>query len=124
MFFYLSGKPASMSSVLMSVKEGADYPLMAEFGNDGIYQPQTDEMSSLVHTMKERDPWWMVDLKGVYCIWAVRILNRGINLFSFLFSRLINSLNGKLYNYLELKGICSVATHICIIITIHNTTFV
>ena len=94
-FFYLSGKPASMSSVLMSVKEGADYPLMAEFGNDGIYQPQTDEMSSLVHTMKERDPWWMVDLEGVYCIWAVRILNRGINLFSFLFSRLIKFLKWK-----------------------------
>ena len=70
-----------MSSVLTNIIDKAKYELVAAFGNDGIYQPPgntiEDEMISLVHTEKEDNPWWMVDLEGVYCIWAVRILNRG-----------------------------------------------
>ena len=70
-----------MSSVLAHTLDGTVYNLIAAFGNDGIYRPPGDfsayEMASLVHTLEEDNPWWMVDLEGVYCIWAVRILNRG-----------------------------------------------
>ena len=70
-----------MSSVWSHTIRGTKYHLKAAFGNDGIYNPgslASEEVVSLVHTEKENNPWWMVDLEGVYCIWAVRILNRGI----------------------------------------------
>ena len=69
----IAGKPASMSSV--------NYDTKAAFANDGIYRPPgnkvIDEIVSLAHTLNENNPWWMVDLEHAYCIWAVRILNRG-----------------------------------------------
>ena len=75
-----AGKPASMSSVF--ILSGPPYDLIAAFANDGIYRPSVDlgvdEMTSLAHTINENNPWWMVDLERAYCIWAVRILNRGI----------------------------------------------
>ena len=65
-----------MSSVFVL----ASRPLLARFANDGVYLTLTDtsniESASLAHTDYEVNPWWMVDLKDVYCIWAVRILNR------------------------------------------------
>ena len=74
-----AGKPASMSSVY--TVESINYDLKAAFGNDGIYRPPgdlfKDERVSLANTLNESNPWWMVDLEGVHCIWAVRILNRG-----------------------------------------------
>ena len=75
-----AGKPASMSSVF--ILSGPPYDLIAAFANDGIYRPSVDlgvdEMTSLAHTINENNPWWMVDLERAYCIWAVRILNRGM----------------------------------------------
>ena len=80
-----------MSSVLTHTNGGIKYHLTAAFANDGIYYPldnsAKEELVSLAHTEKENNPWWMVNLEGVYCIWAVRILNRGIlyNYLSFCF---------------------------------------
>ena len=75
----IAGRPASMSSVY--TVESINYDLKAAFANDGIYFPPgnsvIDEIVSLAHTLNENNPWWMVDLEHVYCIWAVRILNRG-----------------------------------------------
>ena len=84
-----------MSSVWSHTIRGTKYPLKAAFGNDGIYNPgslTSEEVVSLAHTDKENNPWWMVDLEGVYCIWAVRILNRGIfyNYSSFCFTHHIS----------------------------------
>ena len=73
--FCFAGKPASMSSVF-TIKD-TTYDLKAAFANDGIYHPPGDKRSSLAHTLHENNPWWMVDLQSVHCIWAVRILNRG-----------------------------------------------
>ena len=74
-----SGKPAGMSSVY-TLKKTA-YDLKAAYANDGIYRPpgdlDGDKKGSLAHTLHENNPWWIVDLQSVYCIWAVRILNRG-----------------------------------------------
>ena len=71
-----------MSSFITITYEGIRYPLTAALGNDGIYDPldslAKEELTSLVNTLQEDNPWWMVDLERVYCIWAVRILNRGI----------------------------------------------
>ena len=75
----IAGKPASMSSVY--TVESTNYDLKAAFANDGIYRPPgnrvIDDIVSLAHTLSEKNPWWMVDLERAYCIWAVRILNRG-----------------------------------------------
>ena len=74
--FGFAGKPASMSSVLTLRK--ITYVLKAAFANDGTpgYLDR-DKKGSLAHTLHENKPWRIVDLGSVYCIWAVRILNRG-----------------------------------------------
>ncbi|XP_067939534.1 tigger transposable element-derived protein 6-like [Watersipora subatra] len=44
---------------------------------DGIYMPIDGELSSLITTQNEQNPWWRVDLEKPHCISAVNILNRG-----------------------------------------------
>jgi len=58
-------KPAKLSSVLANFEAG--------LAVDGIYEAV---FSSLVHSNEENRPWWRVDLRDVYCVWAVNILNR------------------------------------------------
>ena len=81
-FFYLAGQPASMSFVLAHTIDGTVYNLIAAFGNDGIYRPpgnsSTFLMVPLAHTEEEDNPWWMVDIEGVYCICAVNIQRRNL----------------------------------------------
>ena len=69
-----------MSSVYVHVVNGISNHLLAKFANDGVYLTSTNttfaETASLAHTKTEVNPWWMVDLEDVYCVWAVKILNR------------------------------------------------
>ena len=69
-----------MSSVFRHVVNDISIFLLAKFANDGVYLTPTNttfaETASLAHTNTEVNPWWMVDLEDVYCVWAVRILNR------------------------------------------------
>ena len=71
-----------MSSVLTNIIDKAKYELVAAFGNDGIYRPpgnsSTFLMVPLAHTEEEDNPWWMVDIEGVYCICAVNIQRRNL----------------------------------------------
>ena len=69
-----------MSSLFVADGQDPPYPLLAMYANDGVYETDTTtwktEVASLAHTLDEVNPWWMVDLQDVYCVWALRILNR------------------------------------------------
>lgn len=45
------------------------------FAVDGVHLNPHDTMA---HSKTENNPWLRVDLGSVHCIWAVRILNRGL----------------------------------------------
>lgn len=61
------GKTTAMSSIYDPLND----PKLAI---DNVY---VDE-SSLVHSQKEANPWWRVNLEEVHCIWALRFLNRAL----------------------------------------------
>lgn len=42
---------------------------------DGIYEDE----SSLAHTLRETNPWLKIDLENSATVYAVNILNRGLN---------------------------------------------
>ncbi|XP_067945190.1 fucolectin-6-like [Watersipora subatra] len=63
------GKPAEMIST-------KDPVYRAEKGVDGVYIPPGTELSSVIITKVETNPWWRVDLLEKYCVWGVNILNR------------------------------------------------
>ncbi|XP_067949624.1 uncharacterized protein [Watersipora subatra] len=70
------GKPVVMSSVYRSNSKPTTF--YGSFAVDGIYlPPEYDKILSLAHTHLENNPWLRVNLQTIYCIWAVRILNRG-----------------------------------------------
>ena len=47
---------------------------------DGIYAPiGVDERTSIAHTLNEINPWLQIDLEKSFCILAVRIWNRNMN---------------------------------------------
>lgn len=63
-------KPAVVSSTCRwSTHE--DVRREAQLGNDG-----KRESSNFFHTAKEFEPWWYVDLRGIYEIQSVKIINR------------------------------------------------
>lgn len=84
---------------MSSTLESSTYSYSASKAVDGVYLPSDnagmDAYASLAHSNHETNPHWRVDLEGVHCIWAVRILNRAegkhlfIGIFVYLF---INSL--------------------------------
>ncbi|XP_067950503.1 uncharacterized protein [Watersipora subatra] len=70
------GKPVAISSVFQASDKPT--PFYGSFAVDGIYlPPEYDKRLSLARTIEEMNPWLRVDLQTIYCIWAVRILNRG-----------------------------------------------
>lgn len=66
------GKPAIGSSVY-ELKE-PDF-LAASKATDGIKHQDT-WFGSTFHSKKDYQPWWMVDLQGVYSIDHVVVINR------------------------------------------------
>jgi len=63
-----TGKPASQTSKAYNYNG-------AEKSNDGIYEPIPGVVSLSVTRLEQR-PWWRVNLKGVFTVYAVQILNR------------------------------------------------
>jgi hypothetical protein len=60
-------KPTEMSSIL-NVYE-------SKFGVDGD-RHQSLRYKTCFHTLEEDNPWWRVDLAGIYVIFAIRLFNR------------------------------------------------
>ena len=67
--------PTDKSAILSST-----YDVQTAGGNavDGVYIPNLPlvEDHNMAHSEMETNPWWRVDLQGIYCIIAVNILNR------------------------------------------------
>jgi hypothetical protein len=69
---YALGKPATQSSLYST-----GHAQNAVDGNtNGVFNFQDEELNSVTSTASEIEPWWEVDLQGLYSIKAIRIYRR------------------------------------------------
>ncbi|KAL3781625.1 hypothetical protein HJC23_002002 [Cyclotella cryptica] len=65
------GKSATQSSMLISNSTTASQGFIARFATDAV----DGDMTTFSHT-NDANPWWMVDLEGMFLIESISILNR------------------------------------------------